>query len=441
MAGIRAAFRDRSSSSFSYLYLANVLGAMAGAIGSAFFFIELLGFSKTLLIAVILNLLIAVTAGVFAAQRRRQTGAELSQPDAKAQSDEPAAAGEPDAARVFALPLLFTSGLASLGMEVVWTRQFIPLLGPLVYAFAAMLAVYLGATALGSNRYRNWVRREMDGSSRNAVAVAAALAGGCGLLTLLVTDPRWHQLAALNPMIALMVGIGPFCGVAGFMTPMLVDRWSQGDPGRAGRAYAINGLGCILGPLLAGFLLLPAVGERWTLLLLALPFFGFVLWVLAHRRRGREAPCAGVALAGRPRPRCFWWRSRAISRAPFPGHGAARLHGYVDRPGKGMHRWLLVNGIGMTSLTPITKMMAHLPLASLSAAPRRALVLCFGMGTSFRSAMSWGIPVTVVELVPSVPSLFGYFHADGEELLHRRNAHVVIDDARRYMERTARPTM
>jgi len=78
----------------------------------------------------------------------------------------------------------------------------------------------------------------------------------------------------------------------------------------------------------------------------------------------------------------------------------------------------------------------HLPLASLAAPPRRTLVLCFGMGTSFRSAMSWGTPVTVVELVPSVPSLFGYFHRDGDELLGSPRATVVIDDARRFLERT-----
>jgi hypothetical protein len=31
--------------------------------------------------------------------------------------------------------------------------------------------------------------------------------------------------------------------------------------------------------------------------------------------------------------------------------------------GQGNGKWLLVNGIGMTKLTPITKFMAHLPLA------------------------------------------------------------------------------
>src|SRR5271166_4481044 len=58
---------------------------------------------------------------------------------------------------------------------------------------------------------------------------------------------------------------------------MLVARWSGGDPDRAGRAYAVNIVGCILGPLLSGFVLLPLMSERWVLLVLALPWLAIGL--------------------------------------------------------------------------------------------------------------------------------------------------------------------
>jgi spermidine synthase len=58
------------------------------------------------------------------------------------------------------------------------------------------------------------------------------------------------------------------------------------------------------------------------------------------------------------------------------------------------------------------------------------------MGTTYRSLLSWNIPVTAVELVPSVPRLFGYFHPDGPGLLRSRLSRVVIDDGRRYLERS-----
>jgi hypothetical protein len=87
-------------------------------------------------------------------------------------------------------------------------------------------------------------------------------------------------------------------------------------------------------------------------------------------------------------------------------------------------------------LTPITKMMAHLPLAALGRPPRNALVICFGMGTSFRSAVSWGVPVTAVELVPSVPRLFPYYFDDASRVLASPGVEVVVDDGRRFLETT-----
>jgi spermidine synthase len=81
-------------------------------------------------------------------------------------------------------------------------------------------------------------------------------------------------------------------------------------------------------------------------------------------------------------------------------------------------------------------MMVHLPMAFLDQPPARGLVLCFGMGTSFRSMLSWGVPTTAVELVPSVPGLFGYYNPGQESLLHSPLATVVIDDARRFLERS-----
>jgi spermidine synthase len=105
--------------------------------------------------------------------------------------------------------------------------------------------------------------------------------------------------------------------------------------------------------------------------------------------------------------------------------------------GEGLNKRLLINGVGITSLTQITKMMAHLPLASLDHPPQKALTICFGMGTTYRSLISWGVPTTVVELVPSVPRMFWYYFADAKEVMGSPLSHVVIDDGRRYLERSS----
>ena len=104
--------------------------------------------------------------------------------------------------------------------------------------------------------------------------------------------------------------------------------------------------------------------------------------------------------------------------------------------GEARDKRLLVNGIGMTILTPITKFMVHLPLAFHQGQPESALVICFGMGTSYRSALSWNIDTTTVELVPSVTKAFGFYHADAARVLNNPKGQIVIDDGRRYLKRT-----
>ena len=55
--------------------------------------------------------------------------------------------------------LLFLTGLTSLGMEVVWIRQFTPYVGTVVYAFASILATYLVSTFIGSRSIGCGVRK------------------------------------------------------------------------------------------------------------------------------------------------------------------------------------------------------------------------------------------------------------------------------------------
>jgi spermidine synthase len=108
----------------------------------------------------------------------------------------------------------------------------------------------------------------------------------------------------------------------------------------------------------------------------------------------------------------------------------------VISSGRHMGKNLFVNGIGMTALIPPTKFMAHLPLAFHTGKPESALIICFGMGTSYRSALSWNIETTAVELVPSVKAAFGFYHPDAEQVLANPKGRIVIDDGRRYLTRS-----
>ena len=419
MSALRSGSAYDAQRSFSFLYVANLVGAILGAI-VPLLLVEVAGFHKTLRVAMLLNFLIAAAAFILSDQRATLSSerrAALPQPDAA-----------PGAAKTGLLILLFLTGLTTMGAEVVWIRIFTPSIGPMVYSFALILASYLVATYLGSRIYRVWGSRSQGENDLLWVFLALF-----GLLPLLAADVRLSLPGAAR----VLLGVMPFSCVIGFLTPMFVDRWSEGDPARAGRAYAVNVLGCIAGPLLAGFLLLPLVSERVALLILMSPYFVMAA-IRAFSRRtratGRAVQCAVAAAAVLV---CFLakdLKSTLVNPVVLRDSTATVIASeFLDHKQKA----LLVNGVNMTVLTPITKYMAHLALASHEHPPQNTLVICFGMGTTFRSALSWGIPATAVDLIPSVPKLFPYFHSDAPQVLASPGAHVVVDDGRRFLERTS----
>jgi spermidine synthase len=104
--------------------------------------------------------------------------------------------------------------------------------------------------------------------------------------------------------------------------------------------------------------------------------------------------------------------------------------------GEGLGKRLLVNGIGITDLSSVPKFMAHLPMAFHEGRSEAVLVICFGMGTTYRSMLSWGTDTTGVELVPSVKDAFGFYFDDAAKVLKDPKGRVVIDDGRRFLRRT-----
>jgi spermidine synthase len=417
MAAIRNDGRIESSRSFSYLYLSNVIGALAGAT-VPLILIELYGFHGTLGIGSALNAIIALSAVALSLSKSERSSAA----NAPAVVTNGPGVSTPGKG---VLVLLFLTGLSTMGMEVIWIRLFTAYIGPLVYSFALILASYLLATFLGSMLYRSASRQ---GDPENHLSwVLLALVG---LLPLFTADPRFP----IPPAERVALGIAPFAILIGFLTPMLVDRWSSGDPDRAGRAYAVNVAGCILGPLLSGFLLLPFMGERMSMLLYAVPWMAMAFIAPAKQplRIGQRVTAYAIILASLG----VFVITKSFETTFTPREVLRDSTATVVAFGTGLDKHLATNGVAMTRLTPITKMMAHFTLASLDRPPQKALIICFGMGTTYRSAMSWGIPTTAVELVPSVPRLFSFFHSDAERLLLSPKSNVVIDDGRRYMERS-----
>lgn len=442
MAHIRAT-APAQQHGFSFLYLANVVGGMLGTLLTAAVLIEWLGLRHCLAVAAAGNFGIAALAFGLAVRTRR--GAEN-------RIDSVAADDAADATSDRWTPgILFMTGFTSMALEVVWTRLFTPVLYTTIYAFASLLAVYLCTTWIGSLLYR----RHLTGGR---AARPATLLGGLAatvLLPLFANDPRlvirlaalargFHLPVAATVHVAsvalVLASIAPFCLLLGYLLPRLIDVFSGGAPRAAGRAYAINIVGCILGPLVAAYGLLPWLGVKFAFLLLASPYVFFAFAASgdagAPRRSGRPLAVAAAALVV---------LSGLFSRTDEDGmfYGPCEIRrdyaATTTAFGTGFQKQLLINGYGMTVLTPVTKFMAHFPLALLDRPRPAVLAICFGMGNTYRSALTWDdTDVTAVELVPGVRDVFGFYFADAGDYLPHPRGRVEIDDGRRFLRRSAR---
>ncbi len=406
-----------SQKSFSFLYLANVLGATLGTIASAFILIELFGFTCTLIIAGILNAFIVV----FALALLRVKGISVS----TYIEEDIIQAGGLNTSR-WPLILLFLMGVVSLSLEVIWIRLYTPFLNSYIYTFAAILATYLASTYIGSLIYR---AKSSEFEKIGFAPLWISFGVACSL-PLIFTDPR----ILLGDDLMRLLGIIPCCILMGMLTPQLVDRWSSGSPHRAGFSYSVNVIGCIIGPIVSSFLLIPWLGERLATTILAL----LILCMMVFTLKTKKAQCLLWSMM------VFIVLVFGFCRTTYDlfqsNHPEARTirdpTATITALGHGFKRHLLVNGCAMTSLTPICKVMTHMPLAMRAEKPKKILIICFGMGTAFRSALSWEADVTSVELVPGVYKLFNFYHADADEIIKKFSQKMIVDDGRRYLERT-----
>ena len=411
---------------FSHLYLFNTVGAIVGTVVTALILIEIFGLHKTLLIAASINFCIGALALVlrFVCSPRTSHASGLRPSESSLVVENNAVAKK----QLLPYFILLLTGFVSMSFEVIWVRMFTPVLTTTIYAFALLLTVYLLGTCLGTLIYKH--HQQQNKTLPNELLIGALPL--FSLFPIIFNDPRlWASTTAV------LLSIIPFCIILGYLTPKLIDKISSGKPHEAGKAYALNSLGCIAGPLIASYVLLPFLGAKISIIFITLLFLALdMLYQERLMNRHKKALLRALTIV------LFFvaaFLNVSLEDINFFEHRSVLKRDHtatVVAAGEGMGKRLFVNGIGITSLSPITKFMAHLPLSFLSYKPKSALVICLGMGTTYRSLLSWGIETTAVELVPSVKEVLGFFHDDIYTVSHSSKGEIIIDDGRRYLDRT-----
>jgi spermidine synthase len=218
---------------------------------------------------------------------------------------------------------------------------------------------------------------------------------------------------------------------------------------RIGVIYAVNVAGAVAGSLLTGFLLLPAIGSRDSLLLMSgLSLAIGLLLLLSLPRRVGAVALAGAALGGivlvawaTPDPIAALLRSRYPREVPVwrqeDGHASVAILRRESNFAPPIHA-LYVNGAHQASDSP-TMVAYHRLIGTLPVAihnePRRALVIGAGGGATAGAvaAFSDQTRVDVVELSPAVAAAAAQFSGINQNLLTRPNVHLEVGDGRNYM--------
>jgi spermidine synthase len=432
------------SRSVGVLYSLNTLGAVLGILASGFVLIGEVGETHTLLLGVVLNLAVGVVAYFLGGTTDSQEPAG-AEPEAAATDDSPVS-------RRAVLATFAISGFVALATEVVWSRMLPVYVGTSIYAFSSMLAVVLTGMGLGSLLGGKFVPRWRDPLRR-----FAQLQLGVGLVSLTalhlfpyITTQRPDQpLVLFWPVVVLLGPLGLLWGLA---FPLGAACYTQVGVG-AGRAiaalYGWNTVGCIAGSLAAGFLLIPLLGSSHAAAsLAAISLLLGLLLIAVHPKGFRSSALLGelilvvatvvlLSSVGDPYFQTVERKMRVYFRdtetLKHVEESTATTTVFRPKWGDPRHIQLWINGEGMTLLAPVTKLMAHLPIA-LADDPHDVLVICFGMGTTVRSAsLHEELEVRAVELVPAVIDSFKFFHADAAEVLSRPNVRVVADDGRNYL--------
>ena len=487
---------DHKPTAVTRLYTCNLVGAIFGTILAGFFLLPSLGVRLTIYTAAAINLIIGVAAIIIdrkdeqhptkletieraAGLERREDGAVEK---GEIEEQAPSSAVNLEGSRKFWLTCAAVSGFVTISTQVAWTRVLTMIIGSSTYAFSIVVALFLQGLAVGAYVVAN---KKVTTNLRRSImivelATAAMLFFNIWIINktpeLLITlglslqINSWAGLLTLQILFAALLILLPAV-LMGMVMPLVLV-WA-GEGGRSsvrlvGRSYAINTLGAIAGAFLTGFVFIPKLSTKFTILFAAA--FSIILAGIAYRpSRGdvdmRRSIAAGLSLAlilvlfAAPRMRTdelsigaydslvrVLAKSRgsaANSATENPGPETHRLLWYKEGPTATVSvredwgvRSMAING--RTNASDRDDMPTQVILGQMPVliAPRmeNALIVGYGSGVSVGSMLQSGIKtLECVELEPTAIEAGNFFNHVNNQPLDDPRLRVIVDDARTYL--------
>jgi spermidine synthase len=452
------------------LYAVNTFGAVIGVAAAGYFLLPAVGNRVAIGVAAAGNVAVGVLAIWYSRALRIPPDEAAPAPIRSKPGKVPA----PTSVRLIALGL-GVSGAVSMVYEVAWTRGLALVIGSSTYAFSAMLVAFLVGIAGGAALY-SW----LWGAHRASATGFALIQVGIGLtsaLVLLAFDRLPEAFLSILgsasarrlEMVQLVVSAGSLLAptlLIGASFPCALSACAS-TPERAGeetgRLYAVNTLGAIVGTVLAGFVLVPAIGIhtavkagivanlavaialsalgprpitalRWATLDVALVVAGIVIfipgWDLQVMSSGPAIHAVNYLRQARAESMSSVLRTKEVL---FYQDGASATVS-VTRSGRNLA--LRVNGKPDASTDMLDMqtqlMIGHLPLL-LHRDPKSVLMVGLGSGVTAGAVARHPIErLEVVEIEPAVVAASSFFARENRDVLKDPKVRLLLADARNF---------
>ena len=339
---------------------------------------------------------------------------------------------------------IFLAGIASLGLEVVWQRVLILLVGTDAYSLTIVLVAYLIGIAAGAALAALWLKVDKKSTgikwtTRVAVLQLAGALVSVFVLATLVYLASGPGQAWLNDSLSIsetpLLKRAALCcslllipaAVYGASWPLLLRALvaNRGDLGNEGlgkselaalaaKVYSVVAFGNVAGVVLTGFWLVPALGLQVSLLVLV-AVTAVAVWMIIGANFNRTAFVLTIALVCFGVAKWVWFQPIGIATKSddellYYREGPAHTVAVLAKPDRPTHRRLSVDGIVVgqsgDNIEEKQLLLAHLaPMLSTGRKPAEEAVV-IGLGSGILSRELAGIDgiasVTSIELSPSV---------------------------------------
>lgn len=425
---------EKFGSNFSRIYYLNTLGAFAGSMLTGFVFVKYLGVLVTFLIAVSVNVFIALI--IYA----KNTEA-LNIPETVKET----------APYSYMLVILFTTGFISLSYEILWTRILSTYNMSTSQSFALILSGFLLGFSVGSyiiSRVIDTIKSLELMFSR--VSIFTAISGALVLfvfqrfefLTNSVANAFHMDTFTLSLILAFTVSFVPaiFMGVL-FPLGLRIYANDINEIGiKTGKIFFYNTIGSVVGSVVTGFLLIPFVG-MWNTTLILVNLGLLISFYMGSRTGKLNKKHFALLVVVFLISNSFIFSDRRTFHKEVGGYDliyyAEGLSGTVTAIEKKGYRGLFVDGQNVSGtdyvLTADSKMLAHLPLL-IAEDPKKALTVGYGTGATSYSMLLHGVDVHAVEIEEKIIEAAHLFEKVNYHSYKNENLDIIMDDARNYID-------